>query len=313
MPLTPETAGLIGQGISGVSSIVGGLLGTGGSSNYQKQVGLMDYANWYNEPINQKNRLIKAGLNPSLMYQTMPQNVSETPSAQMNNYKAENMLAMGNNIGQMLQNMINASVQNDAIRADTALKEQEYRNREAMNPLTQEGTGLDNKKKGLDIVQTELSNDMKKMEQKYLEEYLQSRNQGQHSSNENVIQGTLKIKQEIANLETLGQQMLKSLSYMDINQKMAVDKTLAEIENLGSSTSRNKVATLLDKLESQLRTKYGLSYHDEVKTREAIKAIKNSYMQFNSKRNVYPSKVTWQPMSMQEYIRNLRSKIKKVN
>lgn len=42
---------------------------------YQQEMSQLNYMNEYNRPVNQKQRLVEAGLNPALMYKGAPQNV----------------------------------------------------------------------------------------------------------------------------------------------------------------------------------------------------------------------------------------------
>lgn len=246
MPISPEMATIAAQGIGSLGQVVGSLMGNGASSNYVQQVGLMDYANWYNEPINQKNRLIKAGLNPALMYQTMPQNVSETQSAQMNNYKAENMMAASSNIAQMMQGMVNASVMNDSIRAKTALDLQTLENNKTRQPLENEKLDLDN------IIQSWRANYAPLL-----------------ASNESQ-----KLNYDVKIL-------MKNFEFMDTNQRLFVKEKFAKlgeiassIKNMDSLTKKNyielerlKILSEIDSLEKTYRSK-GLSFHDNIVFRD---------------------------------------------
>lgn len=98
---------------------------------------MWDFNNKYNTPAMQKQRLIDANLSPSLMYQTAPQNVSQSfdqPAG--DNTSAANIQAdMYNNIANNMQQGINQTVQNEYIRAQTAKILQEIDFNKGMNPL----------------------------------------------------------------------------------------------------------------------------------------------------------------------------------
>lgn len=59
---------------------------------YEQEMSQLEYMNEYNTPANQKARLIEAGLNPALMYNSTPQNV-QTKTAE---YKAPQISYHGN-------------------------------------------------------------------------------------------------------------------------------------------------------------------------------------------------------------------------
>jgi hypothetical protein len=57
---------------------------------FENDIKMLDYMNEYNTPRAQKQRLIEAGLNPALMYNTMPQNV-QTGNVQYPEVKSPNV------------------------------------------------------------------------------------------------------------------------------------------------------------------------------------------------------------------------------
>lgn len=268
-------APLVSAGISGLSSIFGGALGSGSAkkANYDArkwQEYMYDFNNWYNKPINQKQRLIEAGLSPSLMYQGAPQNVSNNLPSDPADVSAPAKIKadMFGNIGQAIQQGTNAVIQNDFIRAQTAAILQDIEQKKTTNPIQAAGMSLDNQQKNENIVRTQLENVLKALENQYGNEYYLLRNKG---------------------MTLNADQLAKAISYMDENQKLFVKEKLQIILNIAQQTKtlksqevknlsdveRNKTLQALDELERKYRTK-GMSFNDFIVFRE----LKSTFMNF---------------------------------
>jgi len=268
-------APIVGAGISGLSSLFGGVLGSGSAkkANYDArkwQEYMYDFNNWYNKPVNQKQRLIEAGLSPSLMYQGSPQNVSNNLPSDPADVSAPAKIKadMFGNIGQAIQHGTNAVVQNDFIRAQTAAILQDIEQKKTTNPIQAAGMSLDNQQKNETIVRTQLENALKAIENRYGNEYYLLRNKG---------------------MTLNADQLAKAISYMDENQKLFVKEKLQIILNISQQTKtlksqeaknlsdveRNKTLQALDELERQYRIK-GMSFNDFIVFRE----LKSTFMNF---------------------------------
>lgn len=246
---------VIGSLISAGSSLLGGVMGQQqGAQDREWQEKMWHMQNDYNKPSAQKQRLIDAKLNPSLMYQTAPQNVSEqVQSPNYFNPMGEAIGKAGENMGQLLLQAHNASVQNDNIRADTAMKLQEVKFRESNNPQRLESGKLENEGKTLE-------NQLRQIEKTHKDEYMRLQNKG------------LRL-----NTEKLG----KEISFMDTNQKLHVKEILAKIRQMDSSTNLNHkqaiktaVETELQEMEREYR-KQGISFNDAMPFRELKATIHN--------------------------------------
>lgn len=261
------------------SSIIGGGLGLIGQHQASQdaygmandarswQLDMWDRENRYNTPAAQKQRLIDAGLSPSLMYQTMPQNTSQGTGAPVINTDAAKIKGKGwEMMANAAQNIGAAVAQAENIRADTALKEQEYRFREQNNPDRIIGTQKDNELKSVSVTEKELSNAFRAIENAYGDDYFRLRNKGMNLNAE---------------------QLAKAITYMDTNQSLFVREKLATIQQLAASTknldantakaqieaTRTQIMTELDKMELEYRAK-GMSFHDSLLFRE----LKSTFM-----------------------------------
>lgn len=264
---------LISAGISSLTSFFGGNKASGDAKEANQQARQWQYEMWdfnnkYNTPAMQKQRLIDANLSPSLMYQTAPQNVSQSfdqPAG--DNTSAANIQAdMYNNIANNMQQGINQTVQNEYIRAQTAKILQEIDFNKGMNPLQIGEKKVDILGKEKDLIRKELENNFKQLENQYGNEYFMLRNKG---------------------MQLNADQLAKAISYMDRNQELFVQEKLNVIANLAESTKlmtteqaknlaeteRIKILTELDGLEKQYREK-GMSFNDFIVFRE----IKSTFM-----------------------------------
>jgi len=267
---------LITGGVSALTSFFGGNSAAGKAARENQRARQWQYEMWkfnneYNTPAMQKQRLIDAGLSPSLMYQTMPQNVSQSfdqPAGDPTvpaRIQAEGI----NNAVNSLQTGANAVVQNELIRAQTAAILQDIEQKKSTNPLQVVGMTLDNKQKDQNIIKTELENELKRLENQYGNEYFLLRNKGMRLNTD---------------------QLSKAISYMDENQKLFVREKLQTIFNLAQQTKtlksqeaknlsdveRNKTLQALDELERQYRTK-GMSFNDFIVFRELKSTMMNMF------------------------------------
>lgn len=285
---------VIGSAVGGITNLIGANQAAKnatkeGDRARQWSFDMMQYQNRYNLPSAQKQRLIDAGLSPSLMYQTMPQNVSEsigTPA--INEAPSKIKASMFGQIAQQMQSAGNMAVQNDNIRAETALKLQQFKFNEANNPNRLQGTSLDNQQKGANIIKTDLDNELKSIENQYGNEFFNLRNRGMSLNTD---------------------QLSKAISYMDTNQGLFVKEKLALIANLAestktmttqqalnaSNTARNEILTELDKLEQTYRQQ-GMSFNDSLIFREVkatfqnlFKGISNSVGKKNNENTIVQS------------------------
>lgn len=263
--------GIISDVIGGVASI-GSAIGSIGSGNRAKKEAakqrdweekMWQMNNEYNTPANQKQRLKDAGLNPSLMYETQPQNVSEqvsTPNYNTGvNEARQTTLQNFQNMAQSLQNASNAMVQNDAIRAETALKKQQFDFNAAMNPELVSGK----KSSNLGI---NLDNAYKQIQNKYAAQTNELRNDGQ---------------------KLLNDKLGKELSFMDQNQKLFVREKLASIKQMygniklmssqerlnAVNAMRTSILAEIDGYERDMRKNNGTSYGDNIIFRETKNTI----------------------------------------
>lgn len=269
-------APLVSAGISSLSSMFGGLFGSGAAkeANYDSrkwQEYMYDFNNWYNKPINQKQRLVEAGLSPSLMYQGAPQNVSNNLPNDSADVSAPAKIKadMFSNIGQAISQGTNAVVQNDFIRAQTAAILQDIEQKKTTNPIQAAGMTLDNNQKNETIIKTQLENELKRLENQYGNEYYLLRNKG---------------------MDLNAEQLAKAISYMDKNQELFVKEKLQVIYNLAQQTKtlstqeaknlsdveRNKTLQAIDELERQYREK-GMSFNDFIVFRELKSSLMNMF------------------------------------
>ena len=236
----------ISSGVGAIGSLLGGLMGKNEGRDARRWQEKMYYLDReYNTPLNQRKRMIEAGLNPSLMYETMPQNTTGSPPSSPS--FAPNYLGQGiSDFGQGLQNAINMAVQNDNIRAETALKIQELKQKEEAFGGSMERQDLENK--GI-----ELENNLKDIRNRYAEEFNKLSNQGLDLNNKTVA---------------------KKLSYMDRNQRLFVREQLAKIANIKADTDlkskmviKTQVETAIQEFERKYREQ-GMSFGDNVIFRE---------------------------------------------
>lgn len=253
--------------MSGWGSVIGGVLGMGqsfinaeknrSSANAQRdwEKYMWELQNEYNTPKNQKQRLIDAGLNPALMYQTMPQNVSQSAGGGVQSAPANFDIA-----GPVMQ-MIQAEqmkANTDNVRADTERKWWDLRKDQENQPIQTEGIKLDNQGK-------KTSNDIAEIERQNREESLRLKNEG---------------------LDLNNQQTKKFLSQMSERFRNEMQKMLADIRNVNSQTNvnkgtlavqssqvdLNKIKVVLDEYEAKAR-KEGWSYGDNVLFRQIVGAL----------------------------------------
>lgn len=272
---------LITGGMSAIASVFGGNASSKAARQANQEAREWQYEMWkmnneYNTPANQKQRLIDAKLNPSLMYQTMPQNVSQSfdqpagdPTA-----PAKIQADMYQNVANQMQSGVNSYVQNEYIRAQTAKILQEVDFAKGMNPLQIGEKQVDILGKEKDLIRKELENKFKEMENQYGNEYLLLRNKGMQLNTD---------------------QLAKAISYMDENQSLFVREKLGVIANLAeqtklmtteqaknlAETERIKILTEIDSLEKQYREK-GMSFNDFIVFREIKSSLMNLFKGLSS-------------------------------
>lgn len=247
-----------GAGILG--NITGGLLGS--KSNEKAQQAAMDH--WliqqdFNSPLNQRIRLERAGLSPSLMYQTMPQNVAEsTPETIKDDAWAKATPQMGNSVANMANMYMDAKLreaQINSMNADTALKQQDFAYREQNNP-----TLLDTNKSKLGT--QNLENAKREIDLKYQDSLLSNQLTSLQQNNE-------KIKFEISKLEPRYRR--------EVKEQLARTNLMLENAKLSSTQQQlNTVNSAVASWEALARSQ-GWSYSDNILFRE-VKSTLNSYI-----------------------------------
>lgn len=178
--------------------------------DYESWKKQFDYAANYNTPANQRQRMIDANFNPSLMLGGNMVN-TYSPSPQMGKATVSKPgEAIGSTIPMLAQyqGIANAKAQEENTRADTALKEQEWRQRDTTN-LTNANL-LDSRLIG----------------QQYKNEYQRIVNANQ--------QEVYDLQKEGIDLKN--QQTVKFISQMDTRFRTDIAKALEDIRNTAKDT-----------------------------------------------------------------------------
>lgn len=211
--------------------------------------------NEYNTPKAQRERLVDAGLNPALMYQTMPQNVSQAASGGSTAHSE-----MRFDPSSFLM-----AAQLEAIKANT--EQTRVATQRQWFDLEREKINADFKTKGLQLDNTgkDVSNQIQEIERQYRAESLQLKNLGFDLSNK---------------------QTQKFLGQMDERFKNEMSKMVAEIGNLIQNTQTSKslqglnesqtkatdIRAVIDRFEADAR-RSGWSYGDNIIFRQIVSAI----------------------------------------
>lgn len=253
--------------MSGWGSAIGAALGIGQSfisaeknrsaSNAQRdwEKYMWEKQNEYNTPKNQKQRLIDAGLNPALMYQTMPQNVSQ--SAGSGATQAPTNIDITGPMMQMIQaEQMKANTEN--VRADTERKWWDLQKDQTNQPIQTEGFKLDNQGKTT-------ANSIAEIERQNREESLRLKNEGLDLGNQQIKKFLSQMSERFKN------EMQKMLADIrNVNSQTAVNKGTLAVQN--SQVDLNKIKTVLDQYEAKAR-KEGWSYGDNVLFRQIVGAL----------------------------------------
>lgn len=253
--------------MSGWGAAVGAALGIGQSfitaekersaSNAQRdwEKYMWDKQNAYNTPTAQKQRLIDAGLNPALMYQTMPQNVAQSPGSGSKANVPQFDIA-GPVMNMIQAEQVKANTEN--VKADTERKWWDLTKDQQNTPIQRQGMQLDNQGK-------QINNEVQNIERNNREASLILKNKG---------------------LDLQNQQTQTFIKQMTPKFKMEMKKMLADIKNVNSQTNVNKgtlavqkstvdlnrMKTVLDDYERKARSE-GWSYGDNILFRQISAAI----------------------------------------
>lgn len=237
-------AGLAG-GLSLLDSVTGYSAKRQNELDWQQWKKQFDYAAEYNSPINQRQRMIDANFNPSLM---LGGNLTNTysPNPQMGKGTVTKPgEALGSVIPQLaqFQGIQNAKAQEENIRSDTRLKEQEFRQNEETNPISRD--------------------------------FLESRLFGQQYRNEyqRIVNAN---QQDVFDLQKTGldlknKQTEKFISQMDRRFRIDISKGLAQIRNINKDTQLKE--TQRGGIESQnslRKAQTSLTQSQDAKTRMDI-------------------------------------------
>lgn len=216
---------------------------------------MWDLNNSYNTPNAQKQRMIDAGMNPALMYQTQPQNTASMPSGGAG---GQSDMKINPQSAMVVAQLDNLKANTEATKADTERKWYDLERSKIDSPMKTTGLGYDNEGKNI-------NNQINSIERAHREESLILKNAGLDLSN---------------------QQTKQFISQMSETFKNSMSKMLAEIQNIQSQTALNKggiglqnanidatkMRTLLDKYESMARSE-GWSYSDNVLFRQIVAAL----------------------------------------
>jgi hypothetical protein len=200
----------IGAGLSALDSITGYSAKRQAELDWKQWKRQFDYAADYNTPLNQRQRMVDANFNPSLMLGGSLQN-TYTPGPQMGKAtvtKPGEAISSTIPLLAQYQGIANAKAQEENTRADTQLKEQEWRQNDITNPINSD--------------------------------FLQSRLQGQQYKNEyqRIVNANQQDVYDLSKegLDLKNQQTKKFISQMDTRFRTDIAKDLAAIRNIKKDT-----------------------------------------------------------------------------
>lgn len=232
----------IGAGLNLLDSVTGYSAKRQNELDWKQWKRQFDYAAEYNSPINQRQRMVDANFNPSLM---LGGNLTNTysPNPQMGKGTISKPgEAIGSIIPQLaqFQGIQNAKAQEENIRSDTRLKEQEFRQNEETNPISRD--------------------------------FLESRLFGQQYRNEyqRIVNAN---QQEVYDLQKTGldlknKQTEKFISQMDTRFRTDIAQDLAKILNIKKDTELKDMQIKGIKSQNVLReAQTSLTQSQDAKTR----------------------------------------------
>lgn len=203
----------------------------------------------YNTPKNQKQRLIDAGLNPALMYETMPQNTTQGVGAVPSTHEVEPLLQ-----SQDITNAMVAAAQMKNIQANTDATNVQTKAAEFQLERDMLNADYETEAKKFRNLGMGISNDIQKIERDNREGMLIAQKKGFDLKNE---------------------QTRKFIDQMDPRFKVEMSKMAQEISNLAATNQLTKVQTKLNEYEAKARSE-GWSYSDNILFRQIIGALGGS-------------------------------------
>jgi len=221
--------------------------------DYESWKKQFDYASEYNTPANQRQRMIDANFNPSLMLGGNMVN-TYSPSPQMGKAtvsKPGEAIASTIPMLAQYQGISNAKAQEDNTRADTQLKEQLWRQNENTNPTRS------------DLLQSQLTG------QQYKNEYQRIVNSNQQEVYELQKEG----------LDLKNEQTKKFISQMDTRYRTDIAKALEEIRNTAKDTQLKQAQIgAIDSQNTLREAQTSATKSQDVKTRidSAVNALEMS-------------------------------------
>lgn len=226
--------------------------------------------NEYNTPANQKQRLIDAGLNPALMYETMPQNTSQAPSGG-SSWKAEapRLDAQDFMLGAQLENM---NAQTEATRMATERQRFDLERARIDAPLNTLGKEYDNTGKAT-------QNDIQAIERQYREQSLILKSKGLDLSNQQtqkfIEQMSPRFKADMskmyAEIEAIRQGIETSKTQANLNNHQSrLFRSAYDLNR--SSEALNEIKTVVERYEANAR-RSGYSYSDSILFRQMADII----------------------------------------
>lgn len=266
-----------GAAAAAAGSIIGGVIQGGMQANAQKkadgrnfdaQIRLMDYANAYNTPLQQRKRLEEAGLNPALMYNQMGSHTSATPTAK--DSAPRSMPQIGASIPQAIEAYINYTMMDKQMQVmDTSIAQKKQQIATARADEQMKQFYLDYKLPS-DYDRTQVGIEKDKFMLGKDRAMFPYQLDAAKLNNENLEARTAGVILDNARKEITN-------SNLDAKQKadiLLIYKTLEEkAANIANSNSRTKGQDLENAMNEELK-RFNMTSRDNVYARGAIGSIK---------------------------------------